>query len=88
MPYLFYISGSSPVKSPVDMREPKEQLSPNTVFKLQSLEPTSQYNGLTFRNLSNSLEKYLLKISTTDGLVVGKLWPLLKCIVTRNSSNS
>lgn len=55
------------------MREPKEQLSPNTNFKLQSLEPTSQYNGLTFRNLSNSLERYLLKISTTDGLDVGKL---------------
>lgn len=88
MPNDFNISGSSPVKSTVDMREPKEQLSPNTIFKLQSLEPTSQYNGLTFRNLFNSLEKYLLKISTTDGLDVGKLWQLLKSIVTRNSSNS
>lgn len=34
MPNDFNISGSSPVKSTVDMREPKEQLSPNTNFKL------------------------------------------------------
>lgn len=48
MQNLLNISGSSPVKSPVDMQEPKEQLGPNTIFKLQPLESNSQYNSLTF----------------------------------------
>lgn len=81
MQNLLNISGSSPVKSPVGMQETKEQLGLNTNFKLKSVESTSQYTSLTFNKLPNPLEKYLLQLPTTDGLDVGKLLQLLRCIV-------